>query len=184
MIDRLNSWLQLAASIGILAGLVLVAVQIQQATDIASAQMQAASFNSTIQANDIIIGEGFAESWAKARKNADDLTEADYVVIQAFLVREWINNVRTERSRKAGFGDESWDREVTVEKWVFGYLGNETAIRWWRSRPESVKSMAPELTQRIDIALEGQGVKHHLFHLQQSQRRTSVPMYPQKIYEN
>ena len=77
MIDRLNSWLQLTASIGILAGLVLVAVQIQQATDIASAQMQAASFDSTIQANDIIIGEGFAESWARARMNADDLSEAD-----------------------------------------------------------------------------------------------------------
>ena len=146
MIDRLNSWLQLAASIGILLGLLLVGVQIQQATDIASAQMQAASFDSTIQANDIIIGEGFAQSWAKARKNSEELTEADHVVIEAFLTREWLNNVRTERSRKAGFLDESWDRAVTTDKWVIAYLGNETAIRWWRSiraeRPSACISLS------------------------------------------
>ena len=58
--DRLNSWLQLAASIGILIGLALVGVQIKQATDIASAQLKAASFDSRIQANDIVMGEGFA----------------------------------------------------------------------------------------------------------------------------
>ncbi len=184
MIERLNSGLQLAASIGILLGLLLVGVQIQQATDIASAQMQAASFDSTIQANDIVIGEGFAQSWAKARKNSEELTEVDHVVVQAFLTREWLNNVRTERSRKAGFGDESWDSTVSVDKWVFGYLGNETALRWWRSRSESLKSMAPELDRRIDIALEAQGDKHHLFHIRQIQHRASVPMYSQKVHEN
>ena len=99
-------------------------------------------------------------------------------------MREWLNNVRTERSRKAGFGDENWDSAVTVERWVFGYLGNETALRWWRSRSEGARSMAPELSLRIDAALETQGDEHHLFHARQDNRRASIPVYPNKHDDN
>ncbi len=39
-VDRWNTWLQIAATLGLIGGLILVAVQIQQTRDLARVQLQ------------------------------------------------------------------------------------------------------------------------------------------------
>ena len=179
MEERLNSWLQLGASIGVLIGLVLVILQLQQGTKITTAQLGSESFESTIRANDLIVGESLAMAWGKAMANAGDLTDTELGIIDAFLRREWLNNTRTLRNTKLGFADEDWDDSISVQKWVFGYLGNETAIRWWR-REQSIGSrrMSADFATEVDALLQEQGNQHHLYHKNRLADLRSGVLYP------
>jgi hypothetical protein len=180
MTEKLNTWLQLGASVGILIGLILVGIQIQQATKIATAEMMGGAFETTIQSNEIIVGGNLSGAWSKAMVNSDELTDSDLTVISAYLQREWLNNVRTEMLSGLGFQDPAWDDTSTVRKWVFAMLGNETSIRWWRSRVgnPSRTSLAPEMRDRINLLLDAQGNEHHLFHQKTMAALRSTPLYP------
>ena len=173
MTDRLNAWLQLGASVGIVMGLGLVGVQIQQATDIAKAEFLNTSFESTMRSFETVVGEHLANAWSKAMTNSDELTDEDLAVIDAYLRREWLNNVRTEMLAALGYTDT----RSSVEKWVFGYLGNETGLRWWRQQQNEV-SMAPEFQDAINVTLQAQGEDHHRFHEARLQGLRSGPLYP------
>ncbi|MGK0223151.1 MAG: hypothetical protein ACI9ON_002394 [Limisphaerales bacterium] len=177
--ERLNSWLQLGTSIGVLIGLVLVILQLQQGTKITTAQLGSESFESTIRANDLIVGEGLAVAWSRAMANADDLTDAELGVIDAFLRREWLNNTRTIRNIEFGFAAADWDDSVSVRKWVFGYLGNETAIRWWRQeQSRGVMRMSADFAAKVDALLLEQGSQHHLHHENRLANLRSGVLYP------
>lgn len=179
MENRLSAWVQLGASVGILIGLALVGVQIQQSTEIARVQFVSASFESTIRAFEMVVGEHLADAWSKAMANSDDMTDADLVVIDAYLRREWVNNIRTEMITALGYTGLETTSSVSVRKWVFQYLGNETALRWWRANQSGTQvSMAPELRDAIDAALQAQGEGHHRSHEMRLERLRSEALYP------
>ena len=121
-------------------------------------------FESTIRSNEMIVGEHLAGAWSKAMANSDELTDTDLIVIDAYLRREWLNNVRNEVVAQLGFSSPTWDSNASVRKWVFGYLGNETSLRWWRNLYGNTDgpSMAPELRDAINELLQAQGIEHHL----------------------
>ena len=177
--ERLNSWLQLGASIGVLIGLALVILQLQQGTKITTAQLGSESFESTIRANDLIVGEGLAVAWGKAMTNADDLTDTELSIVDAFLRREWLNNTRTLRNSKLGFADESWDASISARKWVFGYLGNETTIRWWRHEQSVGEArMSADFASEVEALLRAQGNQHHQYHKKRLVALRSGVLYP------
>ena len=62
MENRLSAWVQLGASVGILIGLALVGVQIQQSTEIARVQFVNSSYESTIRAFEMVVGEHLADA--------------------------------------------------------------------------------------------------------------------------
>ena len=131
---KIGQWLQVLSNVALLLGIGLVAVQIQQSSDITKAQFLDSGFESTIQAMDVMVGEHLAEAWGKAMANSDEMTDKDLTVIDAYLRRELLNNVRTERVGNLGYVDTSGLKGGSVRKWVFTYLGNETAIRWWKGQ--------------------------------------------------
>jgi hypothetical protein len=179
--ERLNAWFQLGASIGVLIGLVLVILQLQQGTKIAAAQLGSESFGSTIAANDLIVGEGLSVAWSKAMVNADDLTDADLTVIAAFLNREWLNNTRNLVNGELGFSNGVFNPSSSdsVRKWVFAYLGNETAIRWWRMQQSGrTIGITADFAAKIDTLLQEQGNQHHLFHKNGLTNLRSGVLYP------
>ncbi len=79
-------------------------------------------------ANRLIIGEQLAQAWTRAALNSDQLTDQDLMVVNAFLRHEWLHNTRMQRVAEAGFDQVQFDSSAA--KWL-GYLGNETALRWW-----------------------------------------------------
>ncbi|MGK0473822.1 MAG: hypothetical protein ACJAR0_004320 [Candidatus Azotimanducaceae bacterium] len=155
MNQGISTIVQIIANVGILFGLILVGVQIREATRIAEAQFSYDFYSAAIESQSIVIGENMGAAWAKAKVNSPDLSDHDLVVIEAFLGREWLHNVQQLQLINAGF-ESSANLDVSAYKWVYSYLGNTTALRWWKNRrvDASFVGMNPELKERIDTMID------------------------------
>ncbi len=80
--DRLNRWLQLIASFGLLVGIVLVIVQIQQASDLARAQLRSDIEFADQQQELSMLGENPAEAWAKSILAPQTLSPGEVKIIE------------------------------------------------------------------------------------------------------
>ncbi|RLA43619.1 MAG: hypothetical protein DRR06_11645 [Gammaproteobacteria bacterium] len=84
--DRLNRWLTLGANVGILAGLILVAVQIQQNSQLVRTQLVN---DGNLASNELWVsaaGENVMETMAKAIEDPLELTFAEFLVVDTFLL--------------------------------------------------------------------------------------------------
>ena len=77
---KLNNWLQVIGNLGLIAGLILVAVQLNQTNQIASLQMMHESWLATQEMYMAMAGDNPSESWAKAVFDPEGLSEQDLVV--------------------------------------------------------------------------------------------------------
>jgi len=156
--------LQIGANLGIIVGLVLVGFQIRDANRIANTQFEYEAWGGAIRANEIILGDDFADSWTKAQCNSADLTAKDLVVVRAFLTREWLHNARVSRVHVAGYDQVEQDRTAT--KWGYSFLGNETSLRWWTMMMDGGDFLGTNLKLRDEIndLLSKLGQEHSKFH--------------------
>ncbi len=150
-LDKLNQWLSLFANIGIVAGLVLVALQLQQAELFADAEQTNAEFNSTSAAQDVALAESLPDAWARARANASDLSEIELSLVDTYLMRVFSDELREQLQADRGIG--SFDVSFEAPAFVDQYLGNETALRWWQSRHQILKLLTPEFTEAVDARI-------------------------------
>lgn len=81
----LANWLSIAANIGIVAGLVLVAVQINQESDIAGTTLESELFAYRVDYHELVVGEDTAASLARAIYDPASLTDRDKVVLETSL---------------------------------------------------------------------------------------------------
>ena len=117
---KIGQWLQVSANIGILCGLILVGVQINQATGIVAAQFSTQNYESTMQSFDVVVGKELVDAWSKAMVNSPDLSDAELVVIDAYLMREWLNNTKNQVQVELGYGPGNTD--LSLKKWTNQYL--------------------------------------------------------------
>jgi len=173
--ERLNSWLTLGANVGILIGLFLVAAQINQQTKIAGSERQAEAFTWAIETTGLRATEDLPERFARIMTNAEDITDADLVALDAYLTREFVLALRERSLAPLGFA-EGATSEVAAMKWVFGNLGNESAMRWWTRSHDLLLAQIPELRDRVDELLEEQGNGHTKFHEMRIKEMRSGPI--------
>ena len=83
--EHLNRWLTLFANIGIVIGLIMVAVQIQQESDLARAQLFSDHTDSLRDWNQAMMGESPMEIVAKSIENPTELTLAELHVMDFYL---------------------------------------------------------------------------------------------------
>jgi len=74
--DRLNRWLALAANLGLLAGLIMVALQLNQTSELARAQLINEGNITESQVWAGLMGEDPAEAIAKSIENPSEMTFA------------------------------------------------------------------------------------------------------------
>lgn len=111
--NKVGYWLQIVANFGLLLGLVLVAVQINQNTKIAQADLNARGFEQVYQYQLAMMGENPSKAVAKAATNPGELTDEELMVLRR-IVFFWANfDNQAEHEMKAGFAD----RELTVNMW-------------------------------------------------------------------
>ena len=72
--NRWNAWLQIVASLGLIGGLVLVAVQIQQTRNLARVQLQIEATLVFQQVEIAMLGENPAEAWARSIRDPVPVT--------------------------------------------------------------------------------------------------------------
>jgi hypothetical protein len=143
--SKLFNWLQLGGILGVIVGLVLVGVQIQQATELTRLQMENEwRVNSWQQKEFTMMGESPAQIVAKATDSPGSLTTEELLIFETYL-----NSYLEYWSTMKVFSDEGLvpeDRWREPFNWVEGpeeysgmtyYFGNHVAQAWWDAVAES-----------------------------------------------
>jgi hypothetical protein len=125
---KLGRWLTLAANIGVIAGLILVAVQINQNTAITKAQIANDYYIADMELELAMMGENPADSFNKAVYTPDEITTADAVVLDRYFNYGMVQIQRLQKMDELGMAYEGWRERVNYLRWHFG---NEVGQRWW-----------------------------------------------------
>ncbi len=131
-LERINAWLQIGASLGLIAGLLLLAVEIQQTRDLTRLQMRLERDDATQQMELAMLGEEPAVAWAKSIRDPSSLSDAEAKVVDSNLVNLLLLYTRMARMEEAGLTDLS-ELERTIRSSAWLYFGNPFARRWWRN---------------------------------------------------
>ena len=147
--DRVNSWLSLVANVGILVGLVLVAIELNQNTDQLKLQLVFQTTQKIFDNNRDLLGDNPTPAITKSITNPDDLTYEEFLIASAFVLNqlnEWEDRFLIYQ---AGLiSDRDWKRHVDENAgWT---LGNRFAQRYWRV---SSSVFEPEFSAYVDNAI-------------------------------
>jgi hypothetical protein len=147
--SKINNWLQVAANIGIVLGLVLVGVQLKQNSDLARIQLVYAESQSSIDLELEVVGEQGAAVWAKSIEDPESLTLAEVRIMEA-LLWGFAENLRgTYRLAELGLlEEEDWRRRVESE--VTFYLSDRYSIAWWTNYGAASESYPAALRDAIN----------------------------------
>jgi hypothetical protein len=102
--SRLANWLQIIGNLGLIVGLVLVAVQIKQNNDLAKAQLLSDGWLGALQRQTALFGENPAASIARASFAPDQLTDEDLAVLDAVVRSQWVLGLRMTTLDASGYG--------------------------------------------------------------------------------
>ena len=90
-LHRVGSWLQVGANVGILAGLILVGVQLRQSNAITGAELFSNNLESTVGRELALIGESPEKSMSRVLFEPDAASREDYFVadrIYSVVIRQ------------------------------------------------------------------------------------------------
>lgn len=150
-IEKISSWLQVTANIGILGGLILVGLQLQQNSEILQAQMMSAESQSLIGQEMQIIGEHGATAWVAAMSDPTNVTAEQHRIMEAIFwsaVESWRH---VEQLDKLGLAEV--DARGRVQDEAPWYFGNTYGQAWWITRRDG-SGLSSELKQVVDEAIK------------------------------
>jgi hypothetical protein len=150
--DRLNRWLSLAANLGLLAGLILVAVQINQNTQLARLQLINEGNVTRNQIWATALGENPALAVAKSIEKPAEMNYADYIVVDTYLFTNLNLFYRNYELAKEGIFDES-DWQQMVDNFALWLIGSAFGRAWWFGSGRSF--FEPEFAVYVDELLKG-----------------------------
>ena len=148
--DKLNRRFTMLVNLSVLAGIVLVAVQIQQNTDITKAQMANEYYLLDAQLELTMMGESPAQSLEKAIYFPDELNQEDAVILDRYFNFGILQLQRIRKMIELGVADEElYQERVGYLRW---HLGNEAGRRW---STQYVLGEPNELYRDIETVLSG-----------------------------
>ena len=150
-IDRFGGWLALGANLGVVAGLVLLAVELRQNTQVVRGQATASLMSGLASAEIALMGEDATAAFVKAVESPETLTSEDIFKVWAML------NVITLAARQTHemyvmdlASEEAWR---TAVGWASGTLNFPFGRVWW-SEMKGVNPKLPiDLVEAIDAEL-------------------------------
>lgn len=130
MSSVLRSWLSLAANLAILAGLVLVAFELHQNSQLTRTALIAEGSALENQIWTPLLGEVPADVIARVAECPQQLTYADFTVLDAFLYMSFNDVYREYQLNQEGlFSEEEWKAEV--DAYTHWFMGNDFGRAWW-----------------------------------------------------
>ncbi len=145
---RLVHWLQIGANLAILAGLILVALQINQNSDLARHQLLHDQFALMVSKENTIMGENPAVVWSKAVHDPTNLSLAELRVMEAYYYRTYMKYVFLYENRD--FYEDEWKRSIRREGGWF--LQSEFGHAWWDQNKQGLEYS--ELRDAIDAEVK------------------------------
>jgi hypothetical protein len=159
--EKIVHWLQIIGNFGLIAGLGLVAVQIQQNTEITKAQMISEDRGIAVALKLAVLGENPAKAVAKAIDAPSQLTTEDMFVLTSLQLANYYHKSRNEMLYSMGFGTGTHQFSTPDNNAVSSineFLGTPHGIALWETWKEGEKggpweNGAPLTGKAIDKAL-------------------------------
>jgi len=148
--SKLNDWLQLAAALGVIIGLVLVAVELRQESNLTRAEM-GFEYHGAIEAvHRSLQSETTSRAMAAACENPLEMTMQDHFIVESFFTETWTALFSREyyMQLRGVFVD---DLQISVS-WVADLMfGCEYGRDWYRvNRQEVFEPLLPYLDERLE----------------------------------
>ncbi|WOJ93770.1 hypothetical protein R0135_01055 [Congregibacter variabilis] len=149
---KVKDFLDIGANVGIIAGLILVGVQMQQNSDLLKTQLLFEEGLSYVQLEQTFIGENAAAIWAKSMGSPVDLTLEERRVIEGYLW-SYLESWKTlYRLHELGLIGNEWRTRVESDAaFVFGSIYGRG---WWiryaanNTNPRELNELISESVQR------------------------------------
>ncbi len=147
MTNRLTQWLTIGSNIAVLVGLILVAAQIYQNTEITKAQLANDYYLMDMQLELDMMGESPIDSWVKAVYSPDEITQTDAAVLDRYFNFGMVQINRLQTMQSLGLADQEQVRNrIGYLGW---HLGNEVGRRWWESQKQDLPTNFVEQVERL-----------------------------------
>lgn len=151
--DRWNAWLQVLASLGLIAGLGLVAVEIQQTRDLTRLELRLDTLSTFQEVEIAMLGESPAEAWAKSILAPESLSATELKIVDSYLIHTLNLWRRTLLLETEGLLEPGATQRV-VRGNAFFYFGNSFAKEWWRTMSKD-GFWPPEFKRIVDAEVDG-----------------------------
>jgi len=149
---KLTDWLQISANIGIVVGLVLVGVQLQQNSDLLKTQLMYEESYRATELETKVIGENGAVVWSKSITDAKSMNLAEQRIMEAILW-SYVEQLRgTHLLSELGLLEEA-DWRTRVDSDAAFYLANEYGMAWWANFSNDDTSLPDDLIAAINARL-------------------------------
>ena len=150
-LDRTNSWLSLLASLAILVGLVLVAIELNQNTEHLRLQLLDQITARANENNRALLGENPTAAIEKSVREPENLTYAELLIVDAHLINVLSGWEDRFFLHEAGLVDASdWKQKIDEE--VNWFFGNRFARTWWRVRVDPPRIPHEHVTALVPVA--------------------------------
>jgi hypothetical protein len=144
--EKLSQWLLVVSHIGILAGLVMVGIQINQDSELTRLQMFSDVTSSRIQLHEALLGDNPAPVVMKSLTHPEELTLEELRIMDAYLLMS-VNEAR----RKTVLSREGLRVDaVEEENLLIFYFGNRFAQEWWKEFTSEGENMENEINVELD----------------------------------
>ena len=150
--DRITRSLALLANLGVIVGLVFLAIELRQTSSIATADYRlvyAAGWRSVDESRQ---DEAFAKVLAKSIENPKELTLEEVIRLDAYYLGVIDQLLSAHTARETGLVEGGLDGVVNSVGAM--YFSNEFARAWWKQvRPDWLKASEGEIVKILDQAV-------------------------------
>jgi len=145
--------MQIVSNVGLIAGLILVGLQLKQNSDLLEIQLLYEESGRFVTSEQAMYGEEPARVWAKSIDSPRDLTLEEIRIVDAYLytmVEHW-RATRMLASEGLLSDESEWQFRIRYEAPYF--LGNEYGRAWWNAYRGGNQMSPPDLIALVDEVL-------------------------------
>ncbi len=169
--ERVQRWINLTANLAVLAGIVLVLMQLSQNTEHLGLQLVDQINSRLYENNRALLGENPVEAIEKSVLEPESMTYSDFRIVDAYLINalnEWEDRYFLYQADLVQA--DAWQTRVDQE--VAWFFGNRFAKNWWIAAGSSV--FEPEFAEYVDRAIRSVSESETLQFFEQSRVRETT----------
>ena len=148
--DRVNRWMSLGASLGVLAGIILLAYEINQATLTTRAEMISSHHDRWVTIDLSWQDREFAAAWAKAMEDPKELTLTEMIQMNGFMW-SYFDHINTNRVlwEMGVLDDLSSTPEEIISSNTYIFFGNKFSQAWLEENRENIGPRTMEIVDQV-----------------------------------
>ena len=159
--SRIGTWLSIGANLGVIGGLVLVALQLNQNSELLRLQMLEQESRRATDHELAYVGEAGPEVWAKVIEDPANLTFREQRVAESLIWSSFESWRSLHKLHDAGLIGPEWKDRVREE--VPYVLGHPYGRAWWKNIKEQTApgEIADDLRDEVESVLAEYEQNYH-----------------------